>query len=87
MLGLLATGSDTVLTASTILRDLIKQHIDQNTFRVDDSLIQHGTRESFEISAMKATCATFESALGTSDEDPNPHLLSVISALFLLLGK
>ncbi|KAI4341252.1 hypothetical protein MLD38_025996 [Melastoma candidum] len=85
--GLLATESGTASAASSILRDIVRQLVNQNTFLFDNSPSEGGTRECFEINTMKETCATFENALGPSDEVPNPHLLSVISILFLMLGK
>lgn len=86
MIGLLDSESGTALAASSILRDLIKRLINQDTFLFDDLPSQGGIQESFEISAMKETCSIFENALSPLDEVPNPHLLSVICVLFLMLG-
>lgn len=86
-LGLLTSEASTASQASTILKELIKHHMDQRTLLINGSIPFQDASENMESSAIKSICAVFENALNTCDGIPNEHVLDVISVLFLKLGK
>ncbi|RVW16573.1 hypothetical protein CK203_069386 [Vitis vinifera] len=85
--GLLASEASTASQASTILKELIKHHMDQRTLLINGSIPFQDASENTESSAIKSICAVFENALNTCDGIPNEHVLDVISVLFLKLGE
>ncbi|RVX09572.1 hypothetical protein CK203_012400 [Vitis vinifera] len=85
--GLLTSEASTASQASTILKELIKHHMDQRTLLINGSIPFQDASENTESSAIKSICAVFENALNTCDGIPNEHVLDVISVLFLKLGE
>lgn len=85
-LGLLTSEASSASQASTILKELIK-HMDQRILLINESIPFEDALESTESSVIKSICAVFGNALSTCDGIPNEHILDVISALFLKLGK
>ncbi|KAH6779701.1 hypothetical protein C2S52_010938 [Perilla frutescens var. hirtella] len=87
--GLLSSSKDDVaLQASLILRELIDQHIDGK------SLLTMGSKENeddttlnAEFKVVQIACTTFYNLLNASSPVLNKHLFSVVSSLFLKLGK
>lgn len=86
-LGLLTSEASSASQASTILKELIKHHMDQRILLINESIPFEDALESTESSVIKSICAVFGNALSTCDGIPNEHILDVISALFLKLGK
>lgn len=87
-LGLLTSEASTALQASCILKELIGQLTDKKSWLLDEhaqSEVELEDRE--EVNAIKSMCATFESALSSCNGVPNEPMLSVISFLFVRLGK
>ena len=82
-LGLLTFEASTASQASTILKELVKHHMDQRILLISERMALESTKSS----AIKSICAVFENALSTCDGIPNEHNLDVISILFLKLGK
>ena len=82
-LGLLTFEASTASQASTILKELVKHHMDQRILLISERMALESTKSS----AIKSICAVFENALSTCDGIPNEHILDVISILFLKLGK
>ncbi|XP_030493685.2 uncharacterized protein LOC115709666 [Cannabis sativa] len=73
--------------AALILKEVISHLVDQTSQLVDDTQsFQDDGNENIEAAAIKSTCAILESSLMTCEEQPNEHILAVISALFLKLG-
>lgn len=86
-LGLLTFEANTASQASSILKDVLKRHVHPLSLLIGTDQTYHGrSEENVEGSALKSTCAVFESALSTGDGIPNEHILSAISVLFLELG-
>lgn len=87
--GLLSSPKDDVaLQASLILRELIDQHIDGK------SLLTMASKEKGDDTTYKAefkpveiACTTLYNLLCASSQIQNKHALSVVSSLFLKLGK
>ncbi|XP_028766675.1 RRP12-like protein isoform X1 [Neltuma alba] len=88
VVGLLTSEASTASEASSILKDVLKRHVHPLSLLINADQISSGrNQESFESSALKATCAVFEDALSSGVGIPNEHILSVISVLFLELGE
>ncbi|KAK7267351.1 hypothetical protein RIF29_20020 [Crotalaria pallida] len=88
LVGLLSLEGNTALRTSSILNDVLRNHVGPQSLSIDKGQISHENSEkSIEGNAIKLTCAVFENALSAADGIPNEHILSVISVLFLELGE
>lgn len=76
------------LQASLILRELMDQHIDGKRLLTMESK-ENGddTTHSAEFKSVRTGCTKFYNLLCSSFPILNKHLLSVVSSLFLKLGK
>ncbi|XP_057783850.1 uncharacterized protein LOC131001469 isoform X2 [Salvia miltiorrhiza] len=86
--GLLSSPRDDVaLQASLILKELIDQHIDGKSLLTMESKEKENDKTcNAEFKPVQIVCTTFYSLLCASPI-LNKHLLSVVSSLFLKLGK
>lgn len=88
--GLLSSPEDDVaLQASLILRELIDQHIDgKSLLTMESKEKEDDTTYNAEFKAVQIACTTFYNLLSASPPPiQNKHLFSVVSSLFLKLGK
>ncbi|KAG6427084.1 hypothetical protein SASPL_111324 [Salvia splendens] len=87
--GLLSSSRDNVaLQASLILRELMDQHIDGKRLLTMESKEKgDDTTHSAEFKSVRVGCTKFYNLLCSSFPILNKHLLSVVSSLFLKLGK
>ncbi|KAL3715793.1 hypothetical protein ACJRO7_007528 [Eucalyptus globulus] len=85
--GLLAGEADAASQASSILKDLINEQVNEETFHMERQPSDDISEESLETIAKRRICIALESALSAHGETPNQHALSVISLLYLKLGK
>ncbi|XP_030526006.2 RRP12-like protein [Rhodamnia argentea] len=85
--GLLAGEADAASQASSILKDLINEQVNEKTFLMESQSSDDVSEESLETTAISRICIALESALIAHGETPNQHALSVISLLYLKLGK
>lgn len=86
--GLLSSPEDDVaLQASLILRELIDQHIDGKVLLTMESKVKEDDTNA-EFKAVQIACTTFYNLLSASSPPVlNLHLFSVVSSMFLKLGK
>ncbi|XP_057982084.1 uncharacterized protein LOC131167333 isoform X2 [Malania oleifera] len=82
--GLLTSEASTASRASSILKELINNHVDRRS--VNESQLPE-EKGSLELSAIISICAAFENVLNSSSGIPNEHILGVISVLFIKLGE
>ncbi|KAL5810487.1 hypothetical protein ACOSQ3_027197 [Xanthoceras sorbifolium] len=88
LVGLLTYEASTASQATIIMKELISSFPDKRTLFIDENIsFEDGSQESEEVTAVKSTCAVFESVLGSYSGIPNEHILAVISLLFLKLGE
>ncbi|XP_047960538.1 RRP12-like protein isoform X1 [Salvia hispanica] len=87
--GLLSSPRDNVaLQASLIVRELMDQHIDgKRLLTMENKEKGDDTTHSAEFKSVQAGCTKFYNLLCSSSPILNKHLLSVVSSLFLKLGK
>ncbi|XP_039160805.1 RRP12-like protein isoform X1 [Eucalyptus grandis] len=85
--GLLVGEADAASQASSILKDLINEQVNEETFHMESQPSDDVSEESLETIAIRRICIALESALSAHGETPNQHALSVISLLYLKLGK
>ncbi|KAI3415184.1 NUC173 domain-containing protein [Psidium guajava] len=85
--GLLAGEADAASQASSILKDLINEQVNEKTFLMESQPSDDVSEESLETIAIRRICIALESVLSARGETPNQHALSVISLLYLKLGK
>jgi len=85
-LGLLVGEADAASQASSILKDLINEQVNEETFHMESQPSDDVSEESLETIAIRRICIALESALSAHGETPNQHALSVISLLYLKLG-
>ncbi|KAL0555029.1 hypothetical protein IC582_008960 [Cucumis melo] len=89
MAGLLTSDVSKALHASSVVKELIQDYVDQECLiaLIDkDSHLEDCNLENIEVQAIKSTCAIFEDVLDSCDGDLGKYILDVISALFLKLG-
>ncbi|XP_039161130.1 RRP12-like protein [Eucalyptus grandis] len=86
-LRLLAGEADAASQASSILKDLINEQVNEETFHMESQPSDDVSEESLETIAIRRICIALESALSAHGGTPNQHALSVISLLYLKLGK
>lgn len=87
-LGLLTSEGTTASQASSILIDVLKHRVGPQSLLIGtDQTFHDNSQLSMEGNAIRSTCQVFENSLSATDGIPNEHLLSVISVLFLELGK
>ena len=76
------------LQASLIVRELMDQHIDgKRLLTMENKEKGDDTTHSAEFKSVQAGCTKFYNLLCSSSPILNKHLLSVVSSLFLKLGK
>ncbi|KAL3715813.1 hypothetical protein ACJRO7_007548 [Eucalyptus globulus] len=85
--GLLVGEADAASQASSILKDLINEQVNEETFHMESQPSDDVSEESLETIAIRRICIALESTLSAHGETPNQHALSVISLLYLKLGK
>ncbi|KAL3715810.1 hypothetical protein ACJRO7_007545 [Eucalyptus globulus] len=85
--GLLVGEADAALQASSILKDLINEQVNEETFHMESQPSDDISEESLETIAIRRICIALESALSAHGETPNQHALSVISLLYLNLSS
>ncbi|KAG9134898.1 hypothetical protein Leryth_001137 [Lithospermum erythrorhizon] len=86
--GLLVFEASIALQASNILKEIINSHLDTG----DVSISSNGASQdesicNNEVVLVKATCSIFENMLTAVDVVSNEHIFTVISVLFLKLGR
>lgn len=86
MAGLLTSDASKALHASSVLKELIQDYVDQEGLIDKDSHLEDCNLENIEVQAIKSTCAIFEDVLNGYNGDLGKYILDVISALFLKLG-
>lgn len=85
--GLLTSEGTTASHASDYLKELINLHIDvRHIVTTEGQLVQNEDASKVD-SVVKSVCAVIGNLLSASDKVPSEHILAVISALFLKLGK
>ncbi|KAK3405494.1 hypothetical protein EUGRSUZ_K01988 [Eucalyptus grandis] len=84
--GLLVGEADAASQASSILKDLINEQVNEETFHMESQPRDDVSEESLETIAIRRICIALESALSAHGDTPNQHALSVISLLYLKLG-
>ncbi|KAL3715804.1 hypothetical protein ACJRO7_007539 [Eucalyptus globulus] len=85
--GFLVGEADAASQASSILKDLINEQVNEETFHMESQPSDDVSEESLETIAIRRICIALESALSAHGETPNQHALSLISLLYLKLGK
>lgn len=86
--GLLTSEARIASHASDVLKELISQFVDLKSTLVNENQpFEDEGQEIMKASTLRSICAIFEEALNSCKGVPNEHLLDVISALFLKLGK
>ncbi|XP_062003932.1 uncharacterized protein LOC133721362 [Rosa rugosa] len=86
--GLLTSEARTASHSSAILKELISQHVDLSSLLVNENQPFEDEGENIiKSNALRSICAIFEEGLNSCKGLPDEHLLDVISALFLKLGK
>lgn len=85
--GLLTRPENIALPASNILKEMINAHIDVKEFLTGKKQADDAALSSSEFETVKAICLVFENMLLSSSENPNDHMLAVLSVMFLKLGK
>lgn len=75
------------LHASSVLKELIQDHLDQECLIGKDPCLEDCNLDSIEVQAIKSTCAILEDVLNSyNDGDLGKYILDAISAMFLKLG-
>ncbi|XP_051138746.1 uncharacterized protein LOC127256667 isoform X2 [Andrographis paniculata] len=86
--GLLTCKGDVSLQTSTILRELIDQHVDVKTLSdIESQEMDKKVINDAVFQAIESTCATFYSLLCSSSQIQDEHFFSVVSFLLLQLGE
>ena len=85
--GLLASESDAASQASNMLKDLINNHTDQKNLFAENQQCEDECQEKLEVITVRKTCVALETTLIACGDFPNQHVLSVVSLLYLQLGK
>ncbi|KAJ8755545.1 hypothetical protein K2173_022124 [Erythroxylum novogranatense] len=85
--GLLTCESAAASQASEILKQVIKQYIDRDTFLSEDNQsFRRLNQESEEAESIRETCSILENNMSSCNGILNEHLLGVISVLLRKLG-
>lgn len=82
----MTSDASKALHASSVLKELIQDYVDQEGLIDKDSHLEDCNLENIEVQAIKSTCAIFEDVLNGYNGDLGKYILDVISALFLKLG-
>ncbi|KAL3632483.1 hypothetical protein CASFOL_025467 [Castilleja foliolosa] len=84
--GFLSSGDDVAAQTSTILRELIDQHIDaKSLLAIESQEIGDMITDNAEFKAIQITCTALHNVLSVSSQTLSEHFFSVVSFLFLKL--
>ncbi|KAI7740189.1 hypothetical protein M8C21_031103 [Ambrosia artemisiifolia] len=84
----LLTSESTAMKASNILKEMINHHIDVEILLSSETMLaDENNVESKESRLLKSLCDALLKVISAHKGIPNEHILAVISALFLKLGK
>ncbi|GFP92216.1 ribosomal RNA-processing protein 12 [Phtheirospermum japonicum] len=85
--GFLSYGDDVAAQTSTILRELIDQHIDEKFLSaIESQEMEDMITDNAEFKAIQTTCTALHNVLSASPQTLSEHFFSVVSFLFLKLG-